>query len=584
MTSPHHVEHPDTAAGRAPHRPQEEILRGLFAEVLDLPHVGLDDDFFDLDGDSLDAMRLISRVRAVLGRELNIRVLFRSPTVAGVARALTAAAPAAAPAPAPLEARPRPDRIPLSHAQQRLKFLAMLEGPAPTYNIPVALRLTGSVDPAALERALGDVVERHEALRTVFPDQFGEAHQHVLDPHEARCVLHTARVPRADLERELARAADHAFDIAVEPPLRARLLTTQEAPEEHVLLLLLHHIVADGWSLRPLLRDLSRAYRARTAGSAPGWDPLPVQYADYALWQRDALGGPDRPDSPLAAQVAYWRRALDGLPEQLALPFDRPRPRAADHAGAGVPVALDPTLHRAVAGLAQRAGVTRFMLFQAALAAVFTRVGAGEDIAVGTAVAGRAQESLHDLVGCFVNLLVLRTDTSRNPTFRELLERVRAADLEAYAHQDAPFDLLVTELKPRRSSAHHPLFQVVLTVDGGAAEAWETDGLRGAAEFPPTSVAKFDLGLYLHEATLPDGTPHGVNGVLQYATSLFDQATVQDLADRFVHLLREVVDDPDRPVTAVDSDQGGPSGPERPPVGTPPAAWAKVAARGPRRR
>jgi acyl carrier protein len=558
----------------SPHTPLEEILCGLFAEILDVAHVGPEDDFFDLDGDSLDAMRLISRVRAVLGRELNIRVLFRAPTAAGVARALAeTGAERDGTGVAPLGAHPRPERVPLSYAQQRLKFLAMLEGPAATYNLPLALRLTGPLNPEALADALGDVIIRHESLRTVFPDEGGEAHQHVLEPDEAPPVLHTHRVRRADLERELTRATGEPLDIGAEPPLRTRLFTLEDEPDTHVLLFVLHHIAADGWSLRPLLRDLALAYRARAAGSVPAWEPLPVQYADYALWQRAVLGTQDGPPPGLADDIAFWRRTLAGLPEQMTLPFDRPRPRHADHAGASVHLDVDPALHAELTRLAQDAGITRFMLLQAALAAVLTRNGAGEDVALGTAVAGRGQEALHGLVGFFVNMLVLRTDTSGNPTFRELLERVRVADLEAYAHQDVPFDLLVTQLKPKRSSAQHPLFQVVLTLNSDAGEVWEAAGLRGTAGPVPTSVAKFDLGLYLEETTRPDGTPGGITGVLQYATALFDHATARQLADQFVGLLREAAADPDLPAV-----------PPAPPGGSRAAASANSADHGPRRR
>ncbi|MFJ4341256.1 condensation domain-containing protein [Streptomyces sp. NPDC088915] len=546
MSSSPHTAWPPATEGRL-----EEVLSGLFAEVLDLPRVGADEDFFDLDGDSLSAMRLISRVRAVLGLELNIRTMFTAPTVRGVARALAEAAaePATAPRPRTGPQRGvRPERVPLSFTQQGLWYLSLLQGPSPTYNMPLTVRLTGRVDTAALEAALGDLVQRHESLRTVYPEDLGVPYQQVLAPQAARPALLRVSCDRSDLDAAVADAAQDVIDIMTEAPLRTWLFTAQDDPAEHVLLLLLHHIAADGWSLRPLMRDLNRAYLARLEGAAPDWEPLPVQYADYALWQRDALGEESDPASRLSQQVAYWRRALDGLPEQVELPADRPRPAVASHHGAAVEVVVDRTVHERLAQLAQARGATLFMVLQAALALVLTRSGAGEDVPIGTPVAGRADESLDGLIGFFVNMLVLRTDTSGNPTFGELLERVRTADLEAYAHQDVPFDRLVEALNPKRSAAHHPLFQVALGFGGRGSAALEAAGLRGTAGLAPTPVAKFDLGLYLDEVQGADGSPEGIAGVLEYATDRFDRATAEGLAADLVRLLALVSEHPDAPV------------------------------------
>lgn len=529
------------------------VLRELFAETLGRPDVGDDDSFFELGGDSLAAMRLVTRARTVPGLALTVRTLFRNPTVAGLTRALAGDAPAAqAPnRPSALGAETvtaRPERPPLSYAQEGLWYLSLLQGPAPTYNVPVSVRLTGTVDTEALRAALGDVVARHEALRTVFPEVKGVPYQKVLPPHEARPELRTVTCAGEDLRTALAEAAQDVFDIMSEPPVRATLFTDAARPTEHTLLILLHHIVGDGWSVGPLTRDLADAYTARLAGSAPEASPLPVQYADFGLWQREALGAEQDPGSLLASRSAYWRRALAGLPEVLDLPLDRPRPAVASHRGASVDITLDPAFCEDLKKLAQETGTTVFMILQAALAATLTASGAGEDIPIGAPVSGRTEPAVEELVGYFVNMLVLRTDTSGNPGFRTLLERVRTASLEAYAHQDIPFDRLVGALNPRRSPAHHPLFQVSLAYGGGARRHVEMPGLRGVTGQVPMPVAKFDLGLHLDEITAPDGTPQGIGGELKYATDLFDRATAEALAARWTALLHHAVRTPDAPI------------------------------------
>ncbi|WP_305081073.1 condensation domain-containing protein, partial [Nocardiopsis sp. FR26] len=350
--------------------------------------------------------------------------------------------------------------LPLSYAQRRLWFLDRLEGPSATYNIPVVLRLSGGLDAVALEAALGDVVERHEALRTVFPSHEGEPYQHVLDPEHARPALAVVAVGGHDTASRVASSVRYAFDLEREVPVRAWLL--REGPEEHVLVLVVHHIAGDGWSMAPLLRDLGRAYRDRVGGRAPDWEPLEVQYADYALWQEDLLGAAEDPESLAAEQIAYWTKALEGVPEVLDLPADRPRPDTASYRGGIAPLSLSPETHRALLRIAAEHDVTLFMVLQAALAVLLDRMGAGSDVPIGTPVAGRDDEGLEDLVGFFVNTLVLRTDTSGDPGFGELLSRVRESDLAAFAHQDLPFDRLVEAVNPARSTAHHPLFQVML--------------------------------------------------------------------------------------------------------------------------
>ncbi|WP_461089341.1 amino acid adenylation domain-containing protein [Streptomyces incanus] len=539
---------PEEAAGgmgRAPRTPQEEILCGLFAEILGRPSVGVDDSFFDLGGHSLQATRLVSRVRSAFDAELPLRSLFESATPAGLAALLQRSADGR---PA-LESRPRPTEVPLSFAQRRLWFLGRFDTTGAGYNIPLVLQLDGDLERQALSEALADVVARHESLRTVFAETDGRPHQVVLPPSPAAPLLPVAATDD-DLDGRLAGAASLPFDLAAETPLRATLFALDE--RRHVLLLLLHHIAGDGWSLAPLARDLSVAYAARRAGEAPAWEPLPVQYADYSLWQHELFGDEDDQDSVGARQIAHWKQVLAGLPEELALPVDRPRPAQASLRGDVVAFSLTPKLHRGLVQLSRDSRCSLFMVLQAGLAALLDRLGCGEDIPIGTAVAGRTDEALDDLVGCFVNNLVLRTDTSGNPTFRELLSRVRETDLTAYAHQDVSFDRLVEVLNPGRSLARHPLFQVMLTLQNTERATLELPGLSVEPRAVQTHSARFDLALELGEKRGAGGSHDGLDGIVEYSTDLFDRSTVEKLTTRFVRLLEAVAADADRAIGRID--------------------------------
>ncbi|MFI1769963.1 amino acid adenylation domain-containing protein, partial [Streptomyces sp. NPDC020800] len=528
-----------TATGRAPRTPQEEILCGLFAEVLGVESVSTDDHFFDLGGHSLLATRLVSRIRAALGVELAIRTLFEAPTAAQLAERLgeaEAARPALLPA-------VRPDRVPLSFAQRRLWFLDRLEGSGATYNIPLALRLRGVVDREALRSALGDVVARHESLRTVFPEEGGVPWQEVLEG--VRLELPVVEVGEGELEGVLSAAAGRGFDLGCEVPVRAELFVL--GSEDQVLLLTVHHIAADGWSLVPFGQDLAVAYGARVAGGVPQWAPLPVQYADYSLWQRELLGEEGDPGSAVCRQLEFWKGALAGAPDLLELPTDRPRPAVASHRGGMLTFTVDPALHHGLASLARESRATVFMVLQAGVAALLSRLGAGEDVPLGGAIAGRQDEALDDLVGFFVNTLVLRTDVSGDPSFRELLGRVRQWDLAAYAHQDVPFERVVDAVAPQRSQARHPLFQVMLVLQNTAAAEL---GLPGCDVTPMqigTGAAKFDLGLEFGERATG-----GMDGLVEYSSDLFDHATVERLIERLLRLLGAVVASPDTSIGDLD--------------------------------
>ncbi len=540
------------SAHRAPRSPQEEVLCGLFAEVLGLERVGIDDDFFALGGHSLLATRLISRIRASLDVEIAIRVLFEAPTVEGLARQLGSAAQGGRPA---LRARARPSEIPLSYAQRRLWFLDRLEGGSAghrsaTYTIPLAVRLEGDLDCAALEAALCDVVDRHESLRTIFPERLGVARQQILEGVAGRARLLLEEVSEAGLAAALSAAGRRGFDLAHEPPLRVHLFALGAG--QHVVLLVLHHIAGDGWSLGPLLRDLSRGYAARCAGLAPQYAALPVQYADYTLWQHEVLGTESEPESAIARQLSFWTSQLAGLPDQLDLPLDRPRPAVASHCGDGVPVLLSADLHRALLGLGRESGASLFMVLQGLLAGLLTRLGAGSDIPIGSPIAGRTDAALDDLVGFFVNTLVLRTDTSGDPSLRQLIARVRAGNLAAYGHQELPFERLVEVLNPARSLARHPLFQVMLAMQSTAPAGLELAGLRTAAEPVALGSAKFDLSLSLLEQRTAQGAPAGIAGVLEYATDLFERASMEAMAARLQRLVAAAVAAPDRALGSLD--------------------------------
>ncbi|MGX1487522.1 acyl carrier protein [Streptomyces griseus] len=534
-----------TEARRAPRNLREELLCGLFAAVLGRDTVGIDDSFFDLGGHSLLAVRLSSRARSVLGVELPARLLFSTPTVAGLADSLGDVLPGRP----VLRAGTRPDVLPLSYAQQRLWFLDQWEETGTSYNLPVALRLTGPLDREALGQAWSDVTDRHESLRTLFADRDGRPVQSVSAPGGVRPELVHREVPEAEVEEAIRAAADHPFDLAAQPPAAAHLFTTGQ--EDHVLLLVFHHIICDGWSLGPLMRDLSAAYAARVLGDAPQWDELPVQYADYALWQRDLLGAEDDADSLLSRQLNHWRAQLADLPVELALPADRPRPGTSDYAGGSAEVAWGPELHRHLLALAKEHGCTLFMVLQAGFAALLSRLGAGTDIPIGTPVAGRTDDALDEVVGFFVNTVVLRTDVSANPSFAELLRRVRATDLGAYEHQDVPFERLVEEVNPPRSLGRHPLFQVMVQLQHAAAGP-RFPGLRAAEHHIPSATAKFDLVLDVEERLDKDGAPAGLDGALTYATALFDASTGERLADGLRHVLTQVARDPERTVADLD--------------------------------
>ena len=527
-----------TAAGyRAPADAVEEILAGIYAQVLGLERVGVDDSFFELGGDSLSAMRLIAAINTGLDAGLGVRAVFEAPTVAQLAPRIGGQGGGLE----PLRAVPRPERVPLSFAQSRLWFIDQLHGPSPVYNMAVALRLGGGLDAGALGAALADVVGRQESLRTLFPAAEGVPQQRVVPPERADFgwqVVDASGWSADRVAEAVGAAARRPFDLAGEMPLRARLFRV--ADDEHVLVAVVHHIAADGWSIAPLVGDLGVAYASRCAGQAPGWAPLPVQYVDYTLWQRAQLGELENSDSPIAAQLGYWEQALAGMPERLVLPTDRPYPPVADYRGARVAVDWPAEVQQRVARVAREHNATSFMVVQAALAVLLAKLSASAEVAVGFPIAGRRDPALDELVGFFVNTLVLRVEVAGDPSVAEVLAQVRGRALAAYEHQDVPFEVLVERLNPTRSLTHHPLVQVMLAwqnLPGQDSDPAAAGLALGDVQVTPlpadTYTARMDLVFSLAERWSEAGAPAGIGGTVEFRTDVFDAASIEALIERF---------------------------------------------------
>ncbi len=527
----------------APHTPAQEILAGIWAEVLRVGRVGAEDNFFDVGGHSLLATRVVSRVRQAFGVELPLRALFEVPTVAGLAERVEALLAGGEDIQAPpLVVLPRDgSALPLSFAQQRLWFIDQLEPGSAAYNMPHALRLRGRFDPAVLERSLTEIVRRHETLRTVFATVDGEPVQVVRDAAPVVLPVTDLRSlrsePREAEVRRLAREeAARPFDLAAGPLLRVSAVRLGEA--EWGVLFTMHHVVSDGWSIGILIREVSALYDAFSEGREAGLPELPVQYADYAAWQRGWLTG-----ETLEARLAYWHDRLADAPPLLELLTDRPRPQAQDPRGASVRVDVPAEVSAELRALSRREGATAFMTLLAAWQLLLSRYAGVEDVSVGTPIAGRTRLETEPLIGFFVNTLVLRTDLSGEPTFRELLGRVRETTLGAYQHQEIPFERLVEELAPERSLAHSPLFQAMFVLQNN-----ERGGLRmGELKMEPLAaggeeIAKFDLTLGLAE------DEHGFAGSLSYRAALWDAVTMERMAAHFGALLARVVAEPARPL------------------------------------
>ena len=528
--------------GRAARTPTEHALVAIFADVLAVDSVGANDDFFELGGHSLLTIRLISRLRAVLGVELTLADVFGSRTVAQLASLVDQAAdePAAGRAPRPeLVAAIRPQRIPASPAQQRLLVLDRLGETGAAYNYPLVFRVRGTLDVDVLGAAVGDVVDRHESLRTVFVEEDGEYFQRVL-PRGVRVPLAVADCAEDALSERVSAAVEYRFDLNSELPLRVEVLRAN--PADHTVVLLLHHVATDEWSDTPFVTDLNRAYASRLAGADTPLPTLSVQYADYTLWQREVLADVGE------RQLKFWRATLAGAPDELTLPTDRPRPTKPSGAGGTLHIDIPPEVAVTLRNVATKQQLSMVLVLHAAVAMLLHRLGAGDDIVVGTPVAGRDDATLNEVMGFFVNTVVLRTDLSGNPTCEEVLSRVRAADLEAFAHQELPFDRLVEELNPPRVAGRNPLFNVFIGYHLRTDADDEMFGLATTWIEPPGTAAMFDLGF-----TLIDERESGDASVLaEFSSDLFDEASVRTLTRRLVATLTRLAADPTTRVSAIE--------------------------------
>lgn len=531
---------------RAPESLVEQAVADVFGDVLDVETVGLDDDFFELGGNSLIATQVASRLTKVLGRTVAVRSLFESSSVGSLAAFVESSTDIVSRP--PLTMSERPARIPLSLAQQRYWFLNQFDTSSVVDNIPIAVRLSGTLDVDALQAAVADVVDRHEVLRTAYPHLSDGPSQMILPAPGAVPDLTPIQVEPGDVPARVRDAVTRQFDITDAPPVFARLYEIGRRGDhtgggEYVLTIVVHHISADGSSLPVLVRDIMIAYTARIAGESPEWNPLPVQYADFALWQRQVLGVESDRDSILHKQISYWKEHLRGVEPVMDLPADRRRPEQQSFAGAAVRTSLSPDVHRSLIALAHRHDASLFMVVHTALAALLGRLSSSEDVVLGTPIAGRVDEALDGLIGMFVNTLVLRTTLDPADSFLEALARVRELDLEAFSNSDVPFERVVEAINPPRSSAYSPLFQVGFSFQNIAQESLELPDLAIRPVEFESNVAKSDLHFTVTEDRDHDSDPRfGIE--LAFATDLFDAATAQSILDRLVRILAVVADTP----------------------------------------
>jgi condensation domain-containing protein/phosphopantetheine binding protein/AMP-binding enzyme len=528
-----------SGGGREPSSAEEHQLCALFGEILGVDGVSADDSFFELGGHSLLATRLLNRIRTVMGAEASVRDVFDTPTVAGLASTLAGRRHSARPA---LQRRTRDshDPIPLSYSQRGLWFLNQLDPSDTSYHVRLVWSFSGDLDELALREALRDVVVRHESLRTVFPDDDGVPEQLVTSPADLGPLLVPVRTgdEQADEAEELFAARE--FNLGTDLPLRGELLRTGSGRGR--LVLVVHHVAFDGWSEAIFCRDLSQAYTARAAGHTPQWLEMPVQYADYAVWQHELLRDERDPDSLLARQLDYWRGRLSGLSQESGL--------ATGHRGGPTGPSrtlgfrVDAATHRGLARLAQATGATLFMVVHAALAAAVTRLGGATDLPLGTVVSGRSDEALNELVGYFTNTVVLRTDTSGSPTFTELLGRVREVDLGAFANQDAPFEKVVVAVNPARRRVASPLIQILFSIEERVVPTLDLGPVHLEFQNRAGTAAKFDIEVLLEEEFTGVGEHGGLAGTIEYRSDVFAPALIDDLAGELVRSLTAIVTDP----------------------------------------
>nr|AXN93624.1 PuwG [Symplocastrum muelleri NIVA-CYA 644] len=526
----------------SPSTPTQQAIADIFTEVLSIKQVSIHDNFFELGGHSLLATQVISRLRQIFQIELPLRCLFESPTIAELDRSISTQrqtnsgliAPAIAPVPRDnLE-------IPLSYAQTRLWFLEQLEGQTATYNMPAAVQITGNLNVDALRQTLVEIVRRHEILHSSFQLINGTPVQ-VIDP-TADLILLVLDLQALSTEEQLSQVQQRAileaktpFNLQQAPCVRSQLLQLSE--QSHVLLLNLHHIVSDGWSIGIFIQELSSLYTALNAGKPSPLSPLPIQYADFAMWQRQWLSG-----EAYLAQLSYWQQQLADAPPLLELPTDRVRPPIQTFQGSHLDRTIDPELSEKLKTLSQKSGVTLFMTLLAAFATLLYRYSGQDDISIGTPIANRNRQEIEPLIGLFVNTLVLRTRLEENSNFSELLKQVQQLTLEAYEHQDVPFEQVVEALQPERNLSYSPLFQVMFILQNTPMGELELPGLTLTPLEIETGIAKFDLTLSMQE------TPQGIMGTWEYNSDLFEADTIDRMAVHFQNLLSAIVADPSQEI------------------------------------
>jgi amino acid adenylation domain-containing protein len=529
LPAPEHFALQDGRDLLLPRSPLEEMVANIWAELLGVPRVGLDDNFFELGGQSVTATRMLARVRNTFDVEMPLRALFDGPALGEFAAALEDALRSGQRLHAPpIRPVPRDGHLSLSFAQQRLWFLDRLQPESAVYNLSAALRLNGPLDVAALEESLREIIRRHESLRTTFKEVEGRPLQVISPPRFSLDAVDLRGLEAAEREaraRQLAaEEAQRPFDLARGPLLRVRLLKLNE--DEYVALFTMHHIIGDGWSIGVLMRELTALYEAFDKGRLSPLGELPIQYADFAVWQRGWLQG-----EVLDKQLAYWRQQLAGELAALALPTDRPHPPVRTYCGGLRSFTLSLEASEKLKGLSRREGVTLYMTLLAGLKTLLYRYSGQEDVIIGTPIANRSLKELENIIGLFVNTLVLRTDLSGDPTFTELLARVREVTLGAYAHQDVPFEKLVEELQPERNLSGSPFFNVMFAFQNAPEAALHFRDLKLSPFRAETETAKFDLNFNMVE------TPGGLRGLVTYQTDLFDDSTIERLLSHFVTLL-----------------------------------------------